>query len=266
LFRELWRSVFAGDVVAGDRYFASFWDLALLKLGGADSVFRQHQLRLTRQQRIKRLGTHDYLLRLSKPQRPDWLDQDSYRPIPNELVVRELTVRVNVRGFRVRELTLVTTLCDPHEASAQELAEVYRMRWHAELDLRTIKVTMQMDVLRTKTPEMVRKEIWMHLLAYNLIRTAMAEAAFRHGLHPRNVSFKGALQTLWAYRPLVERASSGELPALYDDLLAAIASHRVGNRPNRYEPRAVKRRPKPHALLTIPRREAKRLLAAGLTD
>ena len=125
---------------------------------------------------------------------------------------------------------------------------------------------MQMDVLRCKTPEMVRKEIWIHLLAYNLIRGVIAEAALRHGLHPREVSFKGAWQTLSAYRSLVERVPSDELPALYDDLLSAIASHRAGHRPNRYEPRAIKRRPKPHKLLTTPRDQAKRLLAAGFTD
>jgi hypothetical protein len=119
-----------------------------------------------------------------------------------------------------------------------------------------------MEVLRCKTPCMVRKEIWMHLLAYNLIRTMMAEAAARHSLRPREVSFKGAWQTLSAYRPLVEAAAGNSLPDLYDDLLSAIAHHRVGNRPNRYEPRAIKRRPKSKALLTVPRNEAKRLLAA----
>jgi hypothetical protein len=266
LFRELWRSLFAGDIVVGDRYFASFWDLALLTMGGVDCVFRQHQLRLTRAQRIERLGAGDYLLRLPKPQRPRWLDQESYQHIPDELIVREVTVRVKVRGFRVRELVLVTTLCDAQQTSAGELGEVYRLRWHAELDLRTIKVTMQMDVLRCKTPAMVRKEIWMHLLAYNVIREVIAEAAIRNGLHPREVSFKGAWQTLLAYRPLVERATSAELLSLYDDLLSAIASHRVGDRPNRYEPRAIKRRPKPHPLLTKPRHEAKRLLATAFTD
>jgi hypothetical protein len=180
------------------------------------------------------------------------------------LLVREVAVRMRVRGFRVKELTLVTTLCDAEQTTAAELADVYRMRWHVELDLRSIKVTMQMDVLRCKTPEMVRKEIWMHLLAYNLIRGVMAEAAIQHDLHPREVSFKGALQTLSAYRPLVERATPIQSLRLYGDLLSAIASHRVGDRPNRYEPRAIKRRPKPHALLTVPRVEAKRRLAAGV--
>jgi DDE family transposase len=266
LFRQLWRSLFAGDVVVGDRYFASFWDLALLKMAGVDSVFRQHQLRLTREQRIKQLGHGDYLLRIPKPQCPSWLDEESYRRIPDELIVREVTRPVKVRGSRVKELTLVTTLCDGEQTPAAELGEVYRMRWHAEIDLRSIKVTMQMDILRCKKPEMVRKEIWMHLLAYNLLRGVMAEAATENELNPREVSFKGALQTLSAYRPLVERASAARLPDLYQDLLIAIASHRVGDRPNRYEPRAIKRRPKPHALLTVPRRQAKRLLAAGVID
>jgi hypothetical protein len=262
LFRQLWRSLFSGDVVVGDRYFASYWDLALLAMCGVDSVYRQHQLRLTREQRIKRLGDQDYLLRLPRPTRPDWMDADSYARVPAEIVVREVTIQVRVPGFRVNELTLVTTLCDAQLVTRQELGRVYRTRWQAELDLRTIKVTMQMEILRCKTPEMVRKEIWMHLLAYNLIRTVMSEAASRHSLRPREVSFTGAWQTLLAYRPLMEQASLTSLTVLYDDLLKTIAYHRVGDRPNRYEPRAIKRRPKSQALLMVPREEAKRLLAA----
>jgi hypothetical protein len=262
LFRQLWKSLFPDDVVVGDRYFASFWDLVLLSMRGVDSIYRQHQLRLTKDQRIKRLGRNDYLLRLPKPQRPVWMDQATYDEIPNDLIVREVTVLVRVRGFRVRELTLVTTLCDAEEITADHLADVYRARWHAELDLRTIKITMQMDVLRCKTPDMVRKEVWMHLLAYNLIRTVMAEAARRHDMKPREVSFKGTLQTVSAFRTLVEAATTAQLPSLYHTMLSAIASHRVGNRPNRYEPRAIKRRPKPHDLLTVPRHEAKTHLAA----
>lgn len=262
LFRQLWRSLFPGDVVVGDRYFASYWDLALLAMCGVDSVYRQHQLRLSKRLRVRRLGSGDWLLRLPKPQRPSWMDHDSYRNIPQELLVREVSFRVRVRGWRVRELTLVTTLCDAEVYSLHELARVYHARWQAEVDLRSIKITMQMDVLRCKTPDMVRKEIWMHLLAYNLIRTVMAEAAERAGMRPREVSFKGALQMLTAYRALVERATPQTLPALYESLLSAIASHQVGNRPHRYEPRAIKRRPKEHDRLTIPRQEAKRRLAA----
>ena len=262
LFRQLWRSLFPGDVVVGDRYFASYWDLALLAMCGVDSVYRQHQLRLSKRLRVRRLGPHDWLLRLPRPQRPSWMDGDSYRSVPCELLVREVSFPVRVRGWRVRQITVVTTLCDADAVPATELAQVYLARWQAEVDLRSIKITMQMDVLRCKTPEMVRKEIWMHLLAYNLIRTVMAEAAWRDKLRPRAVSFKGALQTLTAYRPLVEQAPPNELPTLYESLLDAIASHVVGNRPHRYEPRAIKRRPKEHDRLTIPRHEAKQRLAA----
>jgi hypothetical protein len=262
LFRQLWRSLFPGDVVVGDRYFASYWDLTLLAMCGVDSVYRQHQLRLSTRLRVRRLGPGDWLLRLPKPQRPAWMDRASYQQIPDELLVREVFFRVRVRGWRVRQLTLVTTLCDAEQHPLEELARVYHARWQAEVDLRSIKITMQMDVLRCKTPDMVRKEIWMHLLAYNLIRTVMAEAAERANMQPREVSFKGALQTLTAYRPLVEQATAHALPPLYESMLSAIASHRVGDRPNRYEPRAIKRRPKEHDLLTIPRHEAKQRLAA----
>lgn len=262
LFRQLWDALFPGDVAVGDRIFATFWDLAMLQERGVDSVYRQHQLRLTERQRIQRLGRRDWLLRVGKPdERPDWMDRATYAALPAELTVREVTVHVKVRGFRVKWLTLVTTLLDADEYPAEELAAVYRARWHAELDLRSIKVTMQMDVLRCKTPEMVRKEIWMHMLAYNLLRTVMADAAAKAQCHVREISFKGTWQTLSAYRPLVEGARADQLPALYEALLEAIASHRVANRPNRFEPRAIKRRPKPHDLLTIPRAEAKRRLA-----
>jgi hypothetical protein len=262
LFRQLWRSLFPGDVVVGDRYFASYWDLGLLAMCGVDGVYRQHQLRLSKRLRVRQLGLNDWLLRLPKPQRPSWMDHASYRQIPDEVLVREVNFRVRVRGWRVRALTLVTTCCDSQQYPVEELARVYHGRWQAEVDLRTIKITMQMDVLRCKTPAMVRKELWMHLLAYNLIRSVMAEAAERASLRPRDVSFKGALQTLTAYRPLVEQAPPTQLPLLYNEMLVAIATHVVANRPYRYEPRAIKRRPKQHDLLTIPRREAKRRLAA----
>jgi hypothetical protein len=197
-----------------------------------------------------------------KPQRPDWMDEDTYRQIDDELLVREVRIRVRRRGWRVRELVLITTLIDDTLVSREELADVYLARWQAEVDLRSIKTTMQMDVLRCKTPEMVRKEIWMHLLAYNLIRTVMAQAARLHGLAPRAISFKGALQTLNAFRTTYRMASSTARQRVLALLYAAIASHIVGDRPGRFEPRAVKRRPKSHALLTVPRHVARRRLAS----
>jgi hypothetical protein len=262
LFRTMWDSLSPGDIVAGDRYFASFWDLALLQQRGVDSVYRQHQLRPIDFRRGQRLGQDDHLLVWKKPQRPDWMDEDTYRQIDDELLVREVRIRVRRRGWRVRELVLITTLIDDTLVSREELADVYLARWQAEVDLRSIKTTMQMDVLRCKTPEMVRKEIWMHLLAYNLIRTVMAQAARLHGLAPRAISFKGALQTLNAFRTTYRMASSTARQRVLALLYAAIASHIVGDRPGRFEPRAVKRRPKSHALLTVPRHVARRRLAS----
>jgi hypothetical protein len=262
LFRHLWDSLSPGDIVAGDRYFASFWDLAMLKRRGVDSVYRQHQLRPIDFRRGKRLGRNDHLLTWKKPQRPRWMDVETYRKVDEELTVREVRIRVCRRGWRVEELIVVTTLLDDSLVPKEELARVYLERWNAEVDLRSIKTTMQMDVLRCKTPEMVRKEISMHLLAYNLIRTVMARAARLHGLAPREISFKGALQTLNAFRPIYRTASGTMRESVLAQLYAAIASHIVGDRPGRFEPRAVKRRPKPLALLKVPRHIARNRLAA----
>jgi Transposase DDE domain len=143
----------------------------------------------------------------------------------------------------------------------RDLAQLYRARWNAELDLRSLKRTLQMDVLRGKTPELVRKEIWAHVLAYNLVRTIMAQAATRHGAEPRSISFKGAVLTLQAFQPVIAMLGEAD-PALcrqiYQQVLDAIATHRVADRPDRFEPRLRKRRPKHYAFLRKPRREVKR--------
>ena len=152
---------------------------------------------------------------------------------------------------------------------ADDLAGLYRQRWSAELDLRSLKQTLQMDVLRCKTPELVRKELWAHVLAYNLIRTVMAQAAVRHGLDPRAISFKGAVQTLEAFQPaiaLTGEHGSGARRSLYEGLLAAVATHRVAAQPDRYEPRRRKRRPKPYDRLMVPRHEAKRAMLKGVRE
>jgi hypothetical protein len=169
-------------------------------------------------------------------------------------------VRVEQAGFRVDELVLVTTLLDPAEFAKEEVATLFFQRWNIELDLRAIKVEMPMEVLRCKSPEMVEKEVWAHLLAYNLVRSLMARAAETHEIQPRRLSFKGAMQTMRAFAEAVRSAGTSRRGELEDEMLRAIASHRVGDRPNRVEPRAKKRRPKPHRLLTIPRKEARKRL------
>jgi len=258
LFRLLWDQLNRGDVVLGDRYFSSFWHLALLVDRGVDSVVRLHQLRKADFRRGKRLGKDDHIVPWFKPkQKPDWMDSATYAQLPDVIQVREVKVAVKVPGFRVKQLVLATTLLDAVTVTHEALAKVYLARWHAELDLRSIKSVMQMDVLRCKTPAMVRKEIGMHLLAYNLIRTVMAQAAEAHHLSPRQLSFTGALQTLDAFDDVIRLTNPNDWPRLYRAMLQAIAHHRVGHRPGRYEPRAIKRRPKPHKLMTVPRGQAR---------
>ncbi len=161
-------------------------------------------------------------------------------------------------GFRSRTIFVVATLLDAEAYSPNDLAELYRARWNNELDLRSLKQTMQMEILRCKTPELVRKEIWTHLLAYNLIRTIIAQAATRHGIEPRSISFKGTIQFLEAFRPIIDsqgHCNAIRRLALYESLLDAIAIHRVANRPDRVEPRLRKRRPKHYGFLRKPHRE-----------
>ena len=168
----------------------------------------------------------------------------------------------------MRVKNTVTTLLDPEQASKEELAYLYRARWNNELDLRAIKSTMQMEFLRCKTPELVRKEVWAHVLAYNLIRTIIAQAATKHEVEPRSISFKGTIQTLEAFQPLIAHhnpRSGADLSCLYEELLDAIARHRVGDRPDRFEPRLQKRRDKRYPFLRKPRATLKQQMAKRVT-
>ena len=248
----------------GDRCFASFFMLAELKRRDVDGLFRMHQRRKFDFRRGRRLGSEDHVVTWTKPKRPEWMDEETYDQMPNELKVRELRFRVQQPGFRVNELVLVTTMLDAEEYTKEELANLFLQRWNMELDLRSIKEVRQMDVLRCMSPEMVNKEIWMHLLAYNLIRGVIARAAEAHDLRPRELSFKGALQTMTAFQEALRRARPTERQHLMEEMLKAIASHRVGDRFGRVEPRANKRRPKPQKFLMEPRRKVcKRLLQAA---
>ena len=182
--------------------------------------------------------------------------------MPKELKLREIRVRIKDRKKRTRVLVIVTTLLDATKYPASALANLFQQRWNAELDIRSIKTTMAMEMLRTKTPDMVRKEIGMHLLAYNLIRGVMAEAARGREVQPRELSFNGARQTMRAFEE-THLYEPKQIAADFPLLLNLISQKRVGDRPDRNEPRAVKRRPKPYHLLTIPRREAKERIEQG---
>ena len=263
LFRQEQPHLNIGDVVMGDSYYGSYWTLAGLAHRGIDYVGRQHHSRKTDFRRGQRLGREDHVVTWTKPIKPTWMEAESYAALPGEMSVRELRVRVDRRGFRTRIVIVVTTLLDAVVFTAQELADLYRERWHCELDLRSLKVALGMDVLRCKTPERVRKELWVHVLAYNLIRAVMVRAALQAGLCPRRLSFTGALQTVNGFIPTLVLAEEEVQPALLDALWASVAAHRVGNRPDRVEPRAVKRRPKPHKLLRVPRQKARKQLERG---
>ncbi len=263
LFRQQQCYLQRGDVMLADCYYSSYWTLAGLHGQGIDYVGRQHHRRKTDFRRGQRLGHEDHVVAWPKPVKPAWLDEATYAELPDELRVRELRVRVNRRGFRTRVFVVVTTLLDAVLYSAQDLADLYRQRWHCELDLRSIKVALGMDVLRCRTPEMVRKELWMYMLAYNLIRAVMVRAALSVGLCPRQLSFKGALQTVNGFTPALVLAEGAVVLALLEALWVSVAAHGVGKRPNRVEPRAVKRRPKAHKLLRVPRPKARKRLESG---
>ena len=205
LLRRLWDVLAPGDVLLGDRLMASWAAIHLLKQRGVDTVSRLNKAhRRADFRRGRRLGKDDHLVRWAKPTSIRSVDRQTYHALPDAITVREARFRVEQPGFRTRSVVVVTTLLDPEQATKEDLASLYRARWNDELDLRSIKSAMQMGVLRGKTPEMVRKEVWAHVLAYNLIRTVMAQAAARQDVVPRSISFTGTLQTLAAFQPLLD--------------------------------------------------------------
>jgi Transposase DDE domain len=268
LLRTLWGLFRPGDVLLADRLMCAWAEMAMLKQRGVDSVCRLSSHRAADFRRGKRLGPGDHLVKWAKPMKPRSLDRPTYEALPEFLMVRECRARVEQPGFRVRGLIIATTLLDAGEFTKGDLATLYRARWLAELDLRSLKETMQMRVLRCKAPESVRKELWAHILAYNMIRTVIAQAASKHGLEPRSISFKGAIQTLEAFQPVIALRASHDAECrggLYQQVLDAIATHRVADRPDRVEPRLRKRRPKHYGFLRKPRAETKRDLLKGVS-
>ena len=260
LLRQLAGVLSAGDVLLADCLIGNWRCLFEMQERGVDMVTRLNKaLRTADFRKGRRLGKDDHLVRWPKPHIRE-VGRAAQRAMPRFLTVREVRVHIQQPGFRTRVIVVVTTLIDPQKYSKEELGDLYRARWNQELDLRSIKSTMQMDVLRCKTPELVRKEVWTHILAYNLIRTIMAQAALRHEIEPRTLSFKATLQILEAFQPLIDfqgRRDRKFRLHLYDQLLDAVALHRVADRPDRFEPRRRKRRPPLYGYLTMPRHVTK---------
>lgn len=253
LLRGMLATLEAGDVLLGDALYATYFLLCELQRRGVDGVFEQHaaRKRCTDFRQGTRLGSRDHLVELTKPKvKPDWMSPEQYDQAPASLTVREL-----YSGGKV----LVTTLLNARQTSKAALNTLYRSRWHVELDLRNLKSTLGMDVLSCKTPEMALKELWVYLLAYNLLRRLMARSARLSDCLPRELSFKHALQIWGAWRQCHDECDDQQITAL----LLLIAQQRVGKRPGRIEPRAVKRRPRPHPLMTQPRPQARAQVVAN---
>jgi hypothetical protein len=261
LLRRLMHLFKAGDLVLADRGFSTYTLLALLLVRGVHSLFRLHQARPADLRKGQRLGKKDRLFIWDKPLLcPCYLPKAIWKAIPKQLSVRVLRFSLHVPGFRVQSVTLVTTLLDPQKYPAEELAFLYAERWRVELWFRDIKTSMGMEVLRCKTPKMVHKELEMFFIAYNLIRCLMAEASSRYDVGMGWLSFKGTVDSLRQFAAAIAQARSRKKQKqLLDKLLEVIARDRLPERSGRYEPRAVKRRPKPYPLLNRPRKHFKEI-------
>jgi putative transposase len=253
LFRSIAHALETGDVLVADQYYGGWFDVVLLAQRGVDVVIRKYHTRRTDFRTGVRLGANDHVVVWPKPPRPEWLDLASYRRLPPTFALREFRKRIATPGFRTREIVVVTTLRDPAVFSLDELADLFRRRWQAELHLRSLKTTLQMDHLRCLKPHRVRNELRMHLTAYNLLRNVMAEAAVATGRTPCQVSFKGTMQTTNEFLRMLVGVEN--VDRWSDSLLACVAAHLVDDRPNRNEPRVCKRRPKSYPPMTRPRHD-----------
>jgi hypothetical protein len=254
LLRRMYEALRPGDVVVADALFDDYFLACELRQRGVELVARVQAERVG--SRTVQSGLDGEFILWQRPNKAHGMRGEQYRSYPRSILMRQVSVDARDQGNRAQRFKVVTTILDGSIGGGQ-IADLYERRWDGEVDIRSIKSTMQMDVLRCKTPEMVLKEIWAHLLAYNLLRTVMAAAAGVSGIEPRQVSFKGAKQAVTAFAPKIEAARPEERARLIDALLATIAYHRVGDRPGRWEPRARKRRPKPVTRLMQPRAVAK---------
>ena len=258
LFRSLWNNLEKGDVMLGDRGFCSYGALAGLARRGIDSVLRLHQARKVSFREGRRLGKDDRLVTWQKPvQRLEAWSLEEWAALPESLSLRLIRLYVSTPGFRTREVTLATTLTDATACPADAIRALYAQRWEVELHFHQIKILLGLDILRCKSPELVEKETLMHIIAYNLIRLLMQQAASTHGATLGRISFKGTLDTVRHFAAAIHaaRATPRKQDALIEEMLAMIAADCVPERPGRSEPRAKKRRAKNYHLLTKPRSE-----------
>jgi hypothetical protein len=254
LFRRMYDTLKPGDVVLADALFDDYFITCELCKRGIHIVARA-QYERTGTWTAESRPDGDIIV-WQRPNKPRGMTGEQYRTYPKHLVMRQVPVDARDKNNRVKQFNVVTTILE-QAIDGKQIGDLFERRWDGEVDIRSIKCTMQMDILRCKTPDMIHKEIWTHLLAYNLLRTVMAVAANENDIDPRKVSFKGAKQALTAFAPKIEAARPEDRGPLIDAMLTTIAYHRVGDRPGRWEPRARKRRPKPAVRLMQPRHTAK---------
>jgi hypothetical protein len=249
LFRTLMPQLEGGDIILADRYHCNYFTVALLRERGVDLLSRQHQRRITDFRRGKRLGPRDRLVQWQRPPRPAWMDPHTYARMPETLTLRQAKVAGRV---------LVSTLTDARSVSAADLDALYSRRWQVEVDLRSIKAEMGMDIVRSKSAPMVDKEIGVYLLAYNLVCALMARAGAAAHVLARALSFKATLQLLLlAFQQQLRLSAARSARTMTAHLLGAISLLELPVRPGCVEPHAIKRRPKNHQLLTVPREAAR---------
>ena len=264
LWRALWPTLRPGEIVVGDRFYCSYYDFVGVMRRSCDAVFRLHQKRPDDLRRGRRLGKGDHLETWQRPTwsaRPRRMRRRDWKALPATLTIRLIRFTVDIPGFRSETITVATTLLDPAAYPLEEIAGLYRDRWLIELRFRDIKTTMGMEVLRGKSADVVRKEIYMHLLAYNMVRSVMWQAAWRHSRPLHRLSFAGTMDRLNALEPYLQPHAGGDrAERLYALLLRWIAGDLLPERPNRIEPRAVKRRPKEYPHLSRPRHQMRKAL------
>jgi len=255
LFRQIETCLEKDDVFLADRAYAGWFDMARGMMRGVHVVVRKHHTRKSDFRTGTRLGKDDHLIEILRPDRRPWMSDEEFQSYPKRLVIREVRIRVETKGFRTREIIVHTSLLDSETYDHDAIASLFRRRWQAELNLRSLKTVMQMDHLRCKKPHRIRNEIRAHMLGYNLIRQVMVEAAVEAKVEPWQISFKATLTSLIDMLPVLGLISEGD--TLCDLLYHCCAQHVVGNRPDRYEPRVRKRRPKNYKLMQKPRRQYK---------
>lgn len=255
LLRSLLERLSPGDIAVMDRYYCSFMLISLLLSRGTQTCTRRHHLRHSDFRRGQRLGRYDHLIEWVRPQRPKWMNQETYAQIPETLQLREIRYNIIAPGRRTQSIDVITTLINTDEYTKEDIATLYGFRWNSELDIRSIKDSLNLGHVRCKSPEMVHREVWTTILAYNLVRTTAASAALIHGKQPRQISFTGACQYVlasWMQSSggLVNEDCFGEYCLT---MLKQIAACEVANRPHRLEPRVLKKRPKTYKLMQKPR-------------